>query len=458
MIAGVPERVHIIGIGGGAMSGIARILHAEGHQLTGSDERSTEVTQSLERLGIPIALGQSAENVGAAQLVVTTSAASADNVELVEAHRRTVPVMKRDAMLARLMENKVSVAIAGTHGKTTTSSLMAHILADAGRDPSFLVGGDVLTLGTNARPGAGPHIVVEADEFDRAFLAYHPDIAIVTNVEADHLDVYGTLDEVARAFAQFMSQAKSSGVVITCADDAVLARTAASASIAATHETYGIDNEAIWRASNIRRCERGQSFDVTRAGQQYGTFSTSLVGAHNVLNATACIAASAALGLTEGETHDALVAFRGAHRRFELLGEVNGITLMDDYAHHPTEVLATMRAAKDHFAGRRLVAIFQPHTFYRNEYLLDQWTACFTPIDVLYLLETVGGRYEPSAGMTSAELARHITEPPATYVATVEDAVATIAPALRPGDVFFTIGSYNDEVGPALLRKLRGGT
>jgi UDP-N-acetylmuramate--alanine ligase len=457
MIAGIAERVHIVGIGGGAMSGIARILHAEGHRVTGSDERSTEVTQALETLGINVALGQRAENVGKAQLVVTTSAASADNPELVAANERGVPVMKRDAMVAKLMENKYSVAVAGTHGKTTTSSLMAHILDHAGRDPSFLVGGDVLTLGTNARPGSGPHMVVEADEFDRAFLAYHPDIAIVLNIEADHLDIYGTVEEVAKAFAQFMAQAKPSGYVITCADSDLLARTADAADIAATHETYGVAPDATWRATNVRACERGQSFDVSRNGQPYGAFSTSLVGGHNVVNAVACIAASAAIGLSARETADALQAFRGAHRRFELLGEANGVTFMDDYAHHPTEVRTTMRAAKEHFAGRRLVAIFQPHTFYRNEYLLDEWRTCFESVDVLYLLETVGGRYEPSAGLTSADLAREVTSPQATYVGTVEEAVATIAPALREGDVFFTIGSYNDEVGPALLKKLRGG-
>ena len=457
MIAGVPRRVHVVGIGGGAMSGIARILHAEGHHVTGSDERSTEVTQALEALGIEVALGQRAGNVGDAQLVVTTSAASADNPELVEANARVIPVMKRDAMLAKLMENKYSIAVAGTHGKTTTSSLMAHILAYAGRDPSFLVGGDVLTLGTNARPGTGPHMVVEADEFDRAFLAYHPDIAIVTNIEADHLDIYGTVEEVAKAFGQFMTQATPSGYVITCADNDLLVRTAASVKIAATHETYGIERDATWRATNIRRCERGQSFDIVRDGEPYGAFSTSLVGGYNVANASACIAASAALGLSAEETREALQAFRGAHRRFELLGEVNGITFMDDYAHHPTEVRTTMAAAKEHFAGRRLVAIFQPHTFYRNEYLLDEWRTCFASVDVLYLLETVGGRYEPSAGLTSADLAREVTSPKATYVATIDEAVDTIAPALREGDVFFTVGSYNDQVGPALLKRLRGG-
>lgn len=456
LAANVPERVHLVGIGGAHMSAIAQILRAWGHAVTGSDQRASAMTAKLEAMGIPVFIGHAAEHVGDAQLVVTTSAAHGDNPELIEAERRGIPWIKRAEMVARLMHGRYSIAVAGTHGKTTTSGLIAHMLVHADLDPTYLIGGEVRSLGTNAAPGAGRYIVVEADEYDRAFLAYTPDVAIVTNIEPDHLDIYGTEDELAAAFGQFMAAVPAEGHLITCADSARARATVATAGVrAADRQTYGLTEHATWSAGGIAHNDRGQSFVVEREGHGIGTFSISLPGRHNVSNALAGIAAGSTIGIDTSVMQAALASYRGAQRRFEHVGEAAGVTVMDDYAHHPTEVQVMVQAARERFGARRLVVLFQPHTFSRTRYLLDAWRACFDGVDALYITETYAAREQPEAGMSGAELAAAIRAPRATFV-TLADAPAMVAGALGAGDVFFTVGAGDvDRIGRDVLEALR---
>ena len=453
----VPERVHLIGIGGAHVSAIAQILHAWGHRISGSDQRSSRMTEKLAALGIPVAIGHATENVGDAQLVVITSAAHADNPEIVEAQRRGIPVIKRAEMVARLMQGRYSIAVAGTHGKTTTSGLIAHMLVAAGLDPTYLIGGEVRSLGTNAAPGDGRYIVVEADEYDRAFLSYTPDVAIVTNIEPDHLDIYGTAEEMTAAFAQFMASAPIDGHVIACADSPrVRATLAAGGIVARDLQTYALDTDASWRAGGATQHESGQSFPVQRDGRDVGVFTISLAGRHNVGNALAGIAAGSTIGIATDVMQRALASYRGAERRFEYVGEAGGITVMDDYAHHPTEVSANIQAIRERFPRRRLVVLFQPHTYTRTAYLLEEWKTCFAGADALYITHTYAAREEPSAGMSGADLSRAIVSPPPTYIDAFDEAAVSIVRDLRAGNVFITFGAGDvDSVGRMVLDQLQ---
>jgi len=455
--ANVPERVHLVGVGGAHMSAIAQILHAWGHTVSGSDQRASAMTDRLAALGVRVAIGHDAANVGDAQLVVFTSAAHGDNPEIAEAGRRGIPAIKRAEMVARLMQGRYSIAVAGTHGKTTTSGLIAHMLVEANLDPTYLIGGEVRSLGTNAAPGEGRYIVVEADEYDRAFLSYTPDVAVVLNIEPDHLDIYGTVEELTGAFAQFMASAPADGHVIACADSPRVRDTIAAGGIKARDvQTYSVRERASWTASPIAADSRGQTFAVESGGKSFGTFTISLPGEHNVSNALAGIAAGSTIGIETHVMQAALASYRGAQRRFESVGEAAGVTVMDDYAHHPTEVRTTIEAARQRFGARRLVVLFQPHTFTRTQYLLHDWMTCFVGADALYITHTYAAREDASAGLSGADLASVVASPTAVYVESFDAAAETIAAALRPGDVFFTVGAGDvDCVGPKVLELLR---
>ena len=454
----IPKRVHLIGAGGAHMSAIAQILHAWGHTITGSDQRTNAMTAKLEALGVHVVIGHAAENVGDAELVVMTSAAHGDNPEIIEAERRGVPVIKRAEMVARLMHGRYSIAVAGTHGKTTTSGLIAHMLVEAKLDPTYLIGGEVRSLGGNAAPGEGRYIVVEADEYDRAFLSYTPDVAVVTNIEPDHLDIYGTFAELQAAFAQFMASAPIDGHVIACADSASVREAVSAGGIVARDmQTYALDVEASWRARPLSHDAASQTFAVESGGKDFGTFTISLPGRHNVSNALAGIAAGNTIGIETAVMQAAVATYRGAARRFEVVGETGGVTVMDDYAHHPTEVReGTIAAARQRFPGRRLVLLFQPHTFTRTQYLLDEWKTCFAGADALYITHTYAAREEADAGLSGKDLAAAIATPAAVYVDGFEEAADRIAADLREGDVFFTVGAGDvDSVGPMVLERLR---
>jgi UDP-N-acetylmuramate--alanine ligase len=455
----VPDRVHLVGIGGAHMSAIAQILHARGHTVRGSDQRASDATDRLAALGIAVSIGHAAENVGDAELVVYTSAAHDDNAEIAEARRRGIPVIKRAEMVARLMAGRYSIAVAGTHGKTTTSGLIAHMLVEANLDPTYLIGGEVRSLGSNAASGEGKYIVVEADEYDRAFLSYTPDVAVVTNIEPDHLDIYGTVEELTDAFAQFIGSVPEDGHVIAGADSPRVRELVANGgSIHARDvQTYALEAPAAWTATHVGHDAQSQTFAVEVGDRSVGTFTFALPGRHNVSNALAGIAAGSTLGLETAVMQEAVASYRGAERRFEYVGEAAGVTVMDDYAHHPTEVRAgTVQPARERFGDRRLVVLFQPHTYSRTAYLLDEWKTAFRGIDVLYIGPTYAAREEPDRGMSGVQLARAIESPAASYVPTFDDAVDTIARELKEGDVFFTVGAGDvNSVGPRVLEKLR---
>ncbi len=467
--APLPARVHLIGIGGAHMSAIARILMAGGVHVSGSDTRDTEITKRLAELGAVIHLGHDAANLGDAALVVFTAAVNEDNAEVREARRRGVPVISRARMVARLMEGRVGVAVAGTAGKTTTSALLAFMLVRAGRSPSYLLGGESVDLGGNAAPGDGPDIVVEADEYARAFLEYRPRIAVVTNVEPDHLEYFGSVDEYISAFRQFLGRVPHGGTVIGCADSPMLASLMAEP-LAATVQRYRVAGVAgpdrhgagavgtDWMAVDGGPNDlAGHTFTLLRSGEMYGQFDTAQPGLHNVANATGAIAAGAALGLTPAEMRDSVRAFRGTRRRFEKIGEARGILVIDDYAHHPSKVRATLAAARERFPDRRVVVLFQPHTYSRTAYLRDEFRDCFVNADALYILETYAARETPDAGMSAEALAGEIRAPAARYVASIRDAAELLAIELQSGDVLFTMGAGDvTEAAPAVLAALRG--
>jgi len=472
----IPDRVHLVGVGGIHMSGIAQILRDRGHTVSGSDLQLTPLTQKLERLGVTVHEGHAGENIDDAGLVVYTSAAQADNPELAAARERGVPLIKRAEMVAVLQQGKQVVAIAGAHGKTTTSSLIAWILHEAGLSPTIMLGGEMRDLQTNALPGDGPHFVVEADEYDRAFLNYHPYVAVVTNVEPDHLDVYGSFEELQAAYAQFLAQVDIPGYIVACQDSPPL-QACLSQRQANLPPTVGDDvtlpvhvvsyshlsPEADWYAEITadspqeegRKGIDGSTFVVRFRKQLWGEFVTQLTGVHNVSNCLAAIAVGEVLGVPRDTVREAIASFTGISRRFEQIGQAAGVTLMDDYAHHPTEIRASLAAARTRFPGRRLVVLFQPHTYTRTSYLLDDFRDCFGDADVLYLAETYAAREDPAQGMDAETLAGEINHPQAVYAGSVAEAAGVVAGALTEGDVFFTVGAGDvEKAGPLVLEAL----
>lgn len=467
-IRAIPQRVHLVGVGGIHMSAIAKVLRSRGHTVTGSDLHLSPMTETVERMGVTVHEGHNAGNIDDAELVVYTSAAHEDNPEIAEARHRGIPTMKRADMVARLQEGKQVIAVAGTHGKTTTSSLIAYMLKRAGKDPTFMIGGIIRDFDTNAMPGDGPHFVVEADEYDRAFLAYHPHIAVVTNIEPDHLDIYGSFEELQRAFAQFLSQVDISGHIVACTDSppvqaCLLPQQAPPSPTVGDDMLYPVhvvsysllSGKADWTAENIEsKGVDGLSFVVRFQKHFWGEVITQLPGVHNVANALAAIAVGEIVGLSKADIIASIGEFHGATRRFERIGEAAGITVMDSYAHHPTEVRADLAAARLRFPGKRIVALFQPHTYTRTAYLLDEFRICFGDADELFIADTYAAREEPDAGMDARALANEI--PQAIYAGSVLDAAKVVAEALRPGDVFFTVGAGDVELaGPEVMRLLR---
>lgn len=449
----IPTRIHIIGIGGIGLSAIARVLLARGVRVSGSDQVASPLTDELARLGATIHIGHRAENIGDAEMVLVTSAASDDNPEIVEARRRGVRIVKRNEFLRDLTRDKKTIAIAGTHGKTTTTAMIATILVNAGYDPDVIVGGIVPELGGNARAGQGDYFVIEADEYDRAFLGLFPYVAVVTSIEMDHPDVFRDVDDVTRAFREFIRQTTTDGAVIGYGDSprvvtelqGVNRRTA----------RYGLGALNDWHARAITPNARGGSdFVVWHQGKETGDWRLEIPGEHNVLNALAAIATTDALGIDLDVARTTLAQFRGVARRFEIRGEFGGVTIVDDYAHHPTEIRATLAAARARFPQRTLWAVFQSHTFSRTRALLDEFARAFTDADHVIVTEIYAARERESYGVSGADIVARMTHRDARFIPTLEEASRFLSERVQVGDVLITLGAGDvNRVGEIVARE-----
>jgi UDP-N-acetylmuramate--alanine ligase len=457
------QRIHFIGIGGAGMSGIAELLQAQGYTVTGSDQVASDATRRLQGLGLRVAIGHDAAHIAGAQVVVVSSAVKADNPERVAARTFGVPVVHRAQMLAELMRRQAGLAIAGTHGKTTTTALVTSVLIEAGRDPSFVVGGVLAGVGTGSRLGAGDFIVVEADESDASFLHLMPQLAVVTNIDADHMDTYGhSLDRLHGAFVDFVHRLPFYGAAIVCSDDpgvhAILPR------LQRPLRRYGLGDAAEWRAVDVRALAGGRmQFTVQRPDAAALAVDLNLAGVHNVRNALAAIALAAELGLPDAAVQRALAGFAGVGRRFQHHGSLptrdgGQYTLIDDYGHHPVEMAAVLAAARGAFPGRRLVLAFQPHRYSRTRDCLDDFARVLAQADAVWLTEVYAAGEAPIAGADGRALVQAVQAHGGTAPQFVPD-LAELAPALaaqaQGGDVLITLGAGSIADVPQQLRALR---
>jgi len=448
------RRVHIVGIGGAGLSAIARVLHERGDIVTGSDQAVTPYAQALETMGIPVRYGHAAENVVGADLVLVSSAVGEDNPEVAAARRAGIAVVRRQGFLGDLTAGLRVVAVAGTHGKTTTSSLIAWVLVQAGVQPGFILGGIPHDLGTNAQAGAGAEFVIEADEYDRAFLGLSPNLAIITNVEHDHPDMFPTPGDVRAAFEAFVGRV--SDMLLVCAEDPV-ARELGRPGLA--RQTYGFLDTADWRAEEVRpNSAGGMDFLAVHGQDLLGLFRTRLPGRHNVLNGLAAVAAADWLGLPMAVVRQALADFRGVGRRFEVLGEAGQIVVIDDYAHHPSEIRATLEAARQRFPDHSIWAVFQPHTYSRSRALLDDFARAFSSADYVVVTEIYAAREKPDPSMGGRVLAERILHPNVYFASDLEEASTHILGRLKPPAVVVTLSAGDaNAVGRRVLDALESG-
>ncbi len=491
------QRIHFVGIGGIGMSGIAEVLLNLGYKVSGSDLKRSSVTDRLRGFGATIFEGHSATNIAGAEVVVTSSAINTGNPEVEEARRLHVPVIQRAEMLAELMRLKYGIAIAGMHGKTTTTSMVAAVLAAGGLDPTVVVGGRVDAMGSNARLGRSQYLVAEADESDRSFLKLSPILAVVTNIDREHMDCYRSMHDVKRAFLDFMDRVPFYGIVVACNDDPVLRRLFPK--IRRRMVSYGTkkDSDFAIKLKNENRSSRtsvhvgagaltrpaapGASaatngersspartrasgptrFVVNYRANDLGEFRLHVPGIHNVLNATAAIAVGVGLDIPIPQIQEALENFRGVDRRFQIRGQVAGVTVVDDYGHHPTEIRATLAAAKQ-CGYRKIHVIFQPHRYTRTRDLMDEFATAFADADSLIVLDIYPASEQPIEGITGEALASRIREKGSRlieYAASFEDAVTLAATNARDGDLILTLGAGSvSQLGPLLLDRLRGTT
>jgi UDP-N-acetylmuramate--alanine ligase len=454
-------KVHFVGIGGIGMSGIAELLLNLGYGVSGSDLKESEITRRLASLGGKVVLGHRAENVGPDVDVVVTSSAvrRATNPEAVAARARGIPVIRRAEMLAELMRLKDAVAIAGSHGKTTTTSLIATVLEHAGLQPTAVVGGKLNAFGSNARLGKGEWIVVEADESDGSFLHLTPTIAVVTNVDAEHLDHYGTAEALHQAFVDFADRVPFYGLVVLCLDHPTVQHLIPR--LSKRHVTYGISPQADWRADEVKLSAFSARFAVWHRGKRLGEVALKMVGAHNVLNALAACAVAHELGIPFERAAEALGEFAGVQRRFTVRGEAGGILVVDDYGHHPAEIRATLLGARASFPQRRIVCAFQPHRYTRTRDLMGDFATAFNDADVLVLGDIYAAGEEPIPGVSGEKLhaaVRACGHRDATFVPD-RAALATVLRArVRTGDLVLTLGAGDvTHAGEELLALLGGG-
>jgi UDP-N-acetylmuramate--alanine ligase len=451
--------VHFVGIGGAGLSAIAKVLLESGWVVSGSDQQLSAFARDLAARGATVFEGHAAPNVDGAEVIIISSAIPDDNVEVVAARARGVPVLKRADFLGQLMEGRVGVAVAGTHGKTTTTGLIAFMLDRAGLDPTFIVGGLLADYGTNARAGRGPHFVIEADEYDYMFLGLKPSVEVVTNVEHDHPDVFPTLKEMQEAFRAFTQLLPPGGRLVACARDA-FARKLVEERLSAGQPAvlYGLRREDNFRADSIQfNNAGGHDFLVVKNGETLGLARNRLPGDHNVLNSLAALAVADHLGVDFNTARNALAEYRGAGRRFEVKGEVRGITVVDDYAHHPTEIRATLTASRRRFAARPIWVMFQPHTFSRTRTLLADFAASFVDADHVVIVDIFRSRETPDPNVSAADIVKKMAHRDARYIPALADAADYLCANLRPGDVLLTLGAGDgDWVGLEVLKRLGG--
>ncbi len=443
------QHVHFIGIGGIGMSGIAEILLNLGHCVSGSDLKRSPITDRLLSLGATIFEGHAAVNIAGADVVVTTSALSSRNPEVLAAHEQSIPVIQRAEMLAELMRLKYGVAVAGMHGKTTTTSMIAAVLAAGGLDPTVVVGGRVETMGSGARLGSSQYLVAEADESDRSFLKLSPILAVVTNIDREHMDCYRDMEDVERAFLDFMDRVPFYGATTACIDDPRLA--ALLPRVRHSVLTYGMAAQAAFRLEVLPSNSGHQSqFLVHRKGDALGPFTLSVPGLHNLRNATAAVAVGVQLGVPVDRIAAGLADFAGVERRFQRKGEVRGVTVVDDYGHHPTEIRATLEAARQ-CGFSRILVLFQPHRYTRTRDLLDEFRHCFQAADVVRVLDIYAASETPIPGVDALALVEAIDGADVRYASSFEEAVAQLAALAQSGDLVLTMGAGNVHQAAALV-------
>jgi len=450
------HHVHFVGIGGIGMSGIARVLLEEGYRVSGSDLRVSLLTEALVGLGGTVYEGHAAGHIASADLVVVSSAVPPHNPEVLAAQESGIPVVGRAQILGQLMEGRYGVAVAGTHGKTTTSAMIALILERAGLDPTIIVGGVIPELGSNAKAGKGEYLVLEADEYQRTFLGLSPSVAVVTNIEMDHPDYFRNLEEIYQVYLEFVKLVPQGGEIFLCADDPIAQRLEKEPHLAGI-TTYGLDLRARWRAADLAaNAAGGSDFRVLASARPRGEFSLRIPGRHNVKNGLAALAVSDYLGIDLREAGKTLAQFRGVERRFEVKGEAAGVMVIDDYAHHPTEIKATLAAARERYPQRRVWAVFQPHTYSRTKALLAEFAASFDDADQVVVTDIYPARETDDLGVSSQELLATMSHPNAHYVGALSDVVTMLGQQLRGGDLLITLGAGDIyQVGEKVLARLK---
>lgn len=448
--------IHFVGIGGIGMSGIAEVLHNLGYEVTGSDIRESEITVRLKSLGIRIFIGHDEENINGAHVVVISSAVSKTNPEVSTARDRGVPVIPRAEMLAELGRLKYGILIAGAHGKTTTTSLIATLLGEGGLDPTVVIGGKLKAMGSNARLGQGEFLVAEADESDGSFLKLSPTIAIITNIDREHMDYFRDIEHVKEAFLSFINKIPFYGVSIICKENEHTREIIPQ--ISRRVITYGLSHDSDMYARNIRHEGSGSVFEAIFRGESLGIFTVPVPGVHNVLNSLAAIVTAIEIQLPAEKIRAALAGFGGISRRFEFRGEARGIKVFDDYGHHPVEIRAVMKAARDCFHDRRLVVIFQPHRYTRTRDHMDDFALSFGPTDKLYVTDIYAASETPIEGITADALVAKMKGAGLMHAEHISDRgelLEKIISELKPGDVVMTLGAGDVyKMGEEILKAL----
>jgi len=449
------KHVHCVGVGGIGISAIARVLLERGYRVSGSDLQLSPVAKALAASGATVMIGHQAENIGDAEIVLVSSAVPEDNVELVAARERGTPVLKRAEFLARLMAGTMGVAIAGTAGKTTTAGMLAWILVQGGLDPSFIVGGVIEGLGTNAQSGHGPHFVIEADEYDRMFLGLAPTVAAVTHLEHDHPDCYPTFAEMREAFVRFIGLVPGNGLIVGCADHPAV-KELLSLEWEATVQTCGLSNANDWYATEVLPNPLGgHDLNVWHSGQRWHSVRLRVLGLYNVRNALVALAIADWLGMDRGTICQALRTFSGIGRRFQVLGRAGEMVVVDDYAHHPTKIRAALSAARAHYPERPVWAVFQPHTYSRTRALWAEFVECLGQADHVIVLDVYPARETDTLGVDPAALAAQITRADARYIRDLCAAVAYLRSHVEPNAVVLSLSAGDgNQVAVRLLEQL----